>query len=115
MPMTSPESAKIRRIVERLSEDDLLTKGPKDLEAAIVKVGLSYDAVRENVANELARARRKLGLRKGRGRRVAAPTSSEQDVERQMELFDEFYAFQENHFESWAELQEVAESLGAFR
>lgn len=69
----SGETLKIRKIVDHLSDDELRSKGPLDFRQAVEAVGLSYSDVRANVNNELARARRQRGIRKGRGRRVSGP------------------------------------------
>jgi len=78
MPILSQDSKKIRTLIESMNDEDLRSSGPKDLEDAIEKMGLVYAVVRERVNNELARARKLRGIRKGRGRRIAAqfPTDS---------------------------------------
>ena len=110
----SPETLKIRRIVERLSDDDLRAKGPKDLKEAVEKAGLAYDSVREKVNNELARARRKKGIRKGTGRRRAMEWPRDKEFMRQVQLFTELEEFQEKRFKTWAECRDVVEQVLGF-
>jgi len=108
----SQDTLRIREIVELMSDADFLTKGPSDLREAVEKIGLDYESVRNIVNNELARARRKRGIRKGRGRRVAAPASAdgESELRRLAELFERV-----DHlgkcFESWTDARGVIEEV----
>jgi hypothetical protein len=70
MLMPSPETVEIRKIVEALSEDDLRQKSASDIRPELEKAGLDYDAVWDRANNELARARKRRGIFKGRGRKV---------------------------------------------
>ena len=69
MLVASPETLKIRQIIEHLSNDKSRSRGPGDFREAVEAAGLDFQAVRDKVNNELARQRRKRGIRKGQGRR----------------------------------------------
>lgn len=112
MPRPSPETQTIRRIVERMSDDDLRAHGPTDLKGAVEKAGLSFAAVREKVNNELARARRRRVIRKGRGRRIAADDADEDaEFQRLFKLFTQLTDFQDCYFETWVEARAVVEEV----
>ena len=113
MPNASPSTQKIRAVVDKLSDDDLRSKGPKDLEKAVEKIGLKFSAVRERVNNELARARRMRGIRKGRGRRIAAQYPTDKEHLRQLKLFLEMEGFRER-FDSWKTVRKVVEEVVSF-
>jgi hypothetical protein len=116
MPRPSAETQTIRRIVEAMSDDNLRTQGPSDLMAEVEEAGLSYSAVRDRVNNELARARRIRGIRKGRGRRVAAE-DDEDDYDREImaRLLRQYEALDEVReelgFDSWQEFERFAKRL----
>ena len=65
----SPETLKIRGIVEHLTDDEMRSMGPGDFREAVEAAGLAFPNVRDKVNNELARERRKRRIRKGRGRK----------------------------------------------
>jgi len=108
-----PETRVIRKIVDCLSDEDLRTKGPMDLRDAVEKAGFVYDDVRNNVNNELARARRRQGIRKGRGRKVASDFPVEPEHRRLFEIFTELDRFG-SQFESWKHAREVIEDVFRF-
>lgn len=110
MPQASPDSIKIRSIIEKLSDDELRSKGPKDLENAVERAGLVYTVVRERVNNELARARKMRGIRKGRGRRIAVQFPSDKEHLKLFKLFSEMDGFR-RHFDSWKTAREIVEEV----
>jgi len=109
----SPATREIRRIVEKMSDEDLRTKGPSDLREAVTKAGLVYEDVRDNVNNELARARRKRGIRKGRGRRIASEYPTDPEHVRLFRLFTRLDEFR-TQFESWDHAREAIEDVISF-
>tara|TARA_R110002095_G_scaffold121308_1_gene105559 strand:- start:431 stop:862 length:432 start_codon:yes stop_codon:yes gene_type:complete len=106
----SPETQIIRKIIDRMSDDDLKTKGPKDLRKPIEEAELSYGEVKNKLNNELARARRKRGIRKGRGRRVAAEFSTNQEHLRLLNLYTNLDEFGEQ-FNSWDDARNVIKQV----
>ena len=81
MLTASPETLKIRQIIECLSDDELRSRGPGDFREAVEAAGLDFQAVRDKVNNELARQRRKRGIRKGQGRRRSSDELGANDQE----------------------------------
>ena len=113
MPILSQDSKKIRTLIESMNDEDLRSSGPKDLEDAIEKMGLVYAVVRERVNNELARARKLRGIRKGRGRRIAAQFPTDEEHLELFKLFSEMDSFR-RRFDSWKMAREVAEEVVSF-
>src|SRR4051794_3553025 len=111
MVLPSSETQAIRPIVERMSDEELRNQGPSDLKELVEEAGLSFADVREKVNNELARARRKRGILKGRGRRVGILLPEDTEFQRLFRLFTRLTDFQERRFESWVETREVVEEV----
>jgi hypothetical protein len=116
----SPETAAIRQVVDRLTNDDLYNKGPKDFKPSVEALGLTYSAVREKISNELARARRKRGIKKGQGCRGFRPVDD--SLTTNLRAYLDFCNFCEDCFGSWAKANEVvtglvalSERLGGFK
>jgi len=111
----SPETLKIRNMVEALTDDDLKKTGPGDFREPVEGAGMAFKEVRDKVNNELARERRKRGIRKGRGRRVSLDYSVIKDKE-ERSAFRRFLKLTEfcEQFKSMGEARQVIEKVIGF-
>lgn len=125
----SKETLKIREIVEGLSDEQLATLSLRQIREFVENVGLDWAEVYTRVNNELARIRRKRGVRvrsklkavllsPSRPRRPRpAPLQQmpdghlvPEDFEKLVGLLEEIGEFRE-YFDSWVEAREAAELL----
>ena len=109
----STETQIIRKIVDRMSDEELRRKGPNDFREPVEKAGLAYGEVRNKVNNELARARRKREIRKGRGRRVVSEFPTDPEHLRLLRLYTDLDKFGEQ-FNSWDDARDLIKEVFSF-
>ena len=77
MPEASPVTKSVREFVDRMNDEELGAHGPTYIKQFVEGLGYKYLDVRDKINNELHRARRMRGIRKGQGRKILNRNYSE--------------------------------------